>query len=105
MEAGYTRTLIAVAVRHFPEVAADQVPWPDWGRVKIPMPYEVDNWLRGLPDWEQGDMNYLLYIVPPEEYKPLTELKIRGVKELDALEFHATEGQVAAARGAFDDQA
>src|SRR5258708_31483486 len=82
IKAGYTKMLMAVAVRHFPRLGPGEVPWPDWGRVGIDYQHEVYAWLRSLPDWEDGDMNYAVYIVSPQDYRPLAKLGIPGIKEL-----------------------
>ena len=72
----------------------------DIGSAGIEWPYDLDKWLRDLPDWQDHDINYRIYVVPEEEYRPLYELKIAGIKELGRRDFLVTAEQLASVRAA-----
>ena len=48
-----------------------------------------------MPDWYDGDLNYLAYVLPENEYQPLRDYQVPGVKELGTFDFLATKEDVA----------
>jgi hypothetical protein len=98
--AGYTETLIAVAVRYPEHGPHGQVPWAHIGSAGIDVPGDLWTWLRNLPDWESGNVNYVVYIVPEADYRPIYELDVPAVMELDTFQFLATVEEMDAVRSA-----
>jgi len=98
--AGFTETMIAVAVRHYEDWPDHDLPWVDLGSAGIGWHWSFDSWLRDLPDWSHGDLRYLLYVVPEADYRPLSDFRIRGYLELDTKPFLATKEDVAKVRAA-----
>lgn len=98
--AGFTEVLTAVAIRRFPDVPAGEPPWTDSASAGISWPAEVDRWLNGLPDWYEHDVNYMVCLVPEEDYRPLYQLRIPGLEELSTFDFLATKEEVANVRAA-----
>jgi hypothetical protein len=105
--AGFTETLIAVAVRRYEGWPDHKLPWVDIGSAGIGWNWSFDKWLKELPDWDE-DLHYILLVVPEADYQPLSNFKIQGYKELDTLPFLATKEDVAkviAARAQWGSQA
>ena len=70
------------------------------GSAGIGMPGDVDRWLRELPGWDDADFHFPVYVVPEDQYRPLTSFGITGLRELDAFDFLATKEAVAKVRAA-----
>lgn len=98
--AGFTETLTAVAIRWYDPGSTEQIPWVDLGSAGIGAPGDVDRWLRELPDWDEADIHYQVYVVPEDQYRPLTSFGITGLQELGTFEFLATREAVAKVRNA-----
>jgi hypothetical protein len=101
IKAGYTEVLTAVAVNH-PERPHAEIPWAHEGEVD-PWPGDVDVMLREI-GWDYADLDYVVYLVPKNEYRPLAELGIRGPKERGRQNFAATPDEVARVRAVMSGQ-
>jgi hypothetical protein len=98
VKAGYTEVLTAVAVHHAEHPRAE-VPWACPGEVDL-WPAEIDSMLREIGGWDNHDLDYVVYLVPKDEYRPLDEMGIRGPSELGWKYFAATPGEMARVRAA-----
>jgi hypothetical protein len=102
IKAGFTELLMGVAVHHGEQPRMD-VPWADVGSAGF-FPVDSELWLRHVPGWESGKVDYAFYLVPMDEYQPLHEMGIRGPEELDCEEFIATPDEVEKVRAVMADQ-
>jgi hypothetical protein len=98
VKAGYTEVLTAVAVHHAERPRAE-VPWAQPGGVDL-WPGEIDGMLREIGEWDNRDHDYVVYLVPADEYHPLDEMGIRGLSELGWKDFAATPDEMAKVRAA-----
>jgi hypothetical protein len=98
IEAGYTEILTAVAVHHL-ERPRVKVPWARVGEAGLGSA-DMDRMLRRIHRWERYNIDYVVYLVPADEYRPLDEMGIWGPEELDWEEFATTPEQVVRVRAA-----
>jgi hypothetical protein len=56
--------------------------------------------LWGVPGWEDDGVDCQLHVLPESDYRPLIELNVGAARELSAVDFLATEEDVASVREA-----
>jgi hypothetical protein len=98
LKAGYTEVLTAVAVHHAERPPA-KIPWAHPGEVDL-WPAEIDSMLQEIGEWDNKDHDYVVYLVPVDEYHPLDERGILGPSELGWKDFAATPDEEAKVRAA-----
>jgi hypothetical protein len=98
IKAGYTEVLTAVAVYHC-ERPHTKVPWAHPRQVDL-WSAEIDSMVREIDGWDRRDHDYVVYLVPGDEYRRLDEMGIRGPLEVGWIDFAATPHEMEKVRAA-----